>query len=213
MKQKTDKANTEPKADKSNGAELKDAQKENRESKPETGGPPPEEGEEPAAESNPAGDTEQPQTVVDWEASAREQEKLAVELVDRLQRNMAEFDNYRKRTIKEKAYIYDDGVRDTLEKLLPVVDNFERALAASDDKENSLYKGIEMTFRQLSDILKHMGVEAVPGEGELFDHNVHHAVAHIDDEAFGENVIAEVLQKGYKYKDKVLRPGMVKVAN
>jgi molecular chaperone GrpE len=126
---------------------------------------------------------------------------------------MAEFDNFRKRTVKEKASIYDDGVKDTIEKLLPVVDNFERALAAAEDKETSLYKGIEMIFRQLSDIFKRLSVEPVPGAGEPFDPNVHHAVAHIEDENLGENIVAEELQKGYKYKDKVLRPSMVKVAN
>jgi len=94
-----------------------------------------------------------------------------------------------------------------------VVDNFERALAAADDKEGGLYKGLEMTFRQLSEILQKMGVEAVPGEGEPFNPNVHHAVAHVEDETLGEGVVAEVLQKGYKYKERVLRPGMVRVAN
>jgi len=153
------------------------------------------------------------QVVVDWEAVVKEKDKLAADLINRLQRNMAEFDNYRKRTVKEKANIYDDGIKNTLEKLLPVVDNFERALTATDEKDSSLYKGLEMIFRQLSDIFKHMGVELIPGIGSNFDYNVHHAVAHIEDETFGENVVAEELQKGYKYKDNVLRPSMVKVAN
>jgi len=149
----------------------------------------------------------------DWEAAANEKEKQAAELLDRLQRTMAEFDNFRKRTIREKASIYDDGVKDTLEQMLPVVDNFERALFAAEDKENSLYIGIEMIFRQLSDIMKRLGVEPVPGVNEPFDPNVHHAVAHIEDETLGENVVAEEMLKGYKYKEKVLRPSMVKVAN
>ena len=174
---------------------------------------PSEEKEESAAANGAEPAEEEPLPVVDWEAAAKEQEQLTAELVDRLQRTMAEFDNYRKRTIKEKATVYNDGVGDTIEKLLPVVDNFERALAAADDKDNSLYKGLEMTFRQLSDILKRLGVEAVSGEGEAFNPNVHHAVAHVEDDTLGESVVAEVLQKGYKYKDKVLRPGMVKVAN
>ena len=154
-----------------------------------------------------------PIPAVDWEAVAKEKEKQAADLLDRLQRTIAEFDNYRKRTIKEKASIYDDGVKDSIEKLLPVVDNFERAISAVEDKENSLYKGIEMTFRQFSEILKRMGVEPLPGEGEPFDPNFHHAMAHIEDDTLGESIIAEELQKGYKYKDKVLRPSMVKVAN
>ncbi|MDR1558870.1 MAG: nucleotide exchange factor GrpE [Clostridiales bacterium] len=189
------------KPDKVNNAETREAVPEPN-AEPEINAEP-ENGEIAAEEEAPAG----------WESVANEKEKQALELLDRLQRTMAEFDNFRKRTIKEKASIYDDGVKDTIEKLLPVVDNFERALAAAEDKENSLYKGIEMTFRQLSEILKRMGVEPVPGAGEPFDPNFHHAVAHTDDESLGENVVAEELQKGYKYKDKVLRPSMVKVAN
>ena len=150
---------------------------------------------------------------IDWEYAASEKEQQNLELVDRLQRTMAEFDNFRKRTIKEKASIYNDGVKDTIEQLLPVVDNFERAMSSSEDKENSLYKGLEMIYRQLCELLKGMGVEPVPGVGESFDHNVHHAVAHVEDETFGESVITEELLKGYKIKDKVLRPSMVKVAN
>jgi len=202
MKQKTDKVNN---------AEPQEAKKELQEDK-QNEAQPAESGEVTSEACGGAGE-EPPPVVVDWEATVREQEKITADLMDRLQRNMAEFDNYRKRTIKEKSVIYDDGVKDAIEKLLPVVDNFERALAAADDKENGLYKGIEMTFRQLSDILKRMGVEAVPGEGEPFNPNVHHAVAHVEDETLGESVVTEVLQKGYKYKDKVLRPGMVKVAN
>jgi len=150
---------------------------------------------------------------IDWESVANEKDKQNAELINRLQRTLAEFDNFRKRTIREKASIYDDGVKDTVEKLLSVVDNFERALLAAEDKENSLYKGIDMMFRQLCDILKDMGVEPIPGVGETFDPNLHHAVAHVQDETLGENLIAEELLKGYKYKDKVLRPSMVKVVN
>jgi len=201
MKQKTDKVNN---------AETTEADQ--REVKPEQNAAP--EANDGAAQASPlTAEEEAASEVTDWEAKAKEQEKQAAELLDRLQRTMAEFDNYRKRTIKEKSTIYNDGVGDTLEKLLPVVDNFERALAAFDDKESSLYKGIDMIFRQLSDILKRSGVEAVPGEGGKFDPNVHHAVAHVEDENLEENVVVEVLQKGYKYKEKVLRPSMVKVAN
>jgi len=164
-------------------------------------------------ETNEDSDTFPEETEIDWESVANEKDKQNADLINRLQRNMAEFDNFRKRTIREKASIYDDGVKDTIEKLLPVVDNFERALSAADDKENGLYKGIDMMFRQLSDILKGMDVEALPGVGETFDPNVHHAVAHVQDETLGENLITEELLKGYKYKDKVIRPSMVKVAN
>jgi len=164
-------------------------------------------------ETNEDSETILEETEVDWESVANEKDKQNADLINRLQRNMAEFDNFRKRTIREKASIYDDGVKDTIEKLLPVVDNFERALSTADDRENSLYKGVDMMFRQLCDILKEMDVEPLPGVGETFDPNVHHAVAHVQDEALGENLITEELLKGYKYKDKVLRPSMVKVVN
>jgi molecular chaperone GrpE len=164
----------------------------------------------PKAESQPEA-AEPPKD--DWQGKAAEAGKRCAELVDRLQRTMAEFDNFRKRTVKEKASMYNDGVRDTLEKLLPVVDNFERALNSTEDHDNALYKGLEMTFRQLSDVFKKLGVEPLPSVGETFDPNVHHAVAHIEDENLDDNVIVEELQKGYKYKDKVIRPSMVKVAN
>ncbi|MCL2463195.1 MAG: nucleotide exchange factor GrpE [Defluviitaleaceae bacterium] len=139
---------------------------------------------------------------------------LIAGLTDRLQRNMAEFDNYRKRTAKEKATMYEDGARDAIGRFLPVVDNLERALmtvSSDDDKESQIYKGVEMIFRQAGQILGDMGLEELPGAGEPFDHNYHNAVASEDGEENGEPVVAEVLQKGYKYRDKVVRPGMVKV--
>jgi molecular chaperone GrpE len=151
--------------------------------------------------------------IINWQAAAEEKEKQCAETFDRLQRTMAEFDNFRKRTAKEKSSMYNDGARDTLEKLLPVVDNLERALSSTDERESGIYKGVEMIFRQLQGILQQIGVEALPGEGESFDPNIHHAVAHVEDENVGEGVIVEELQRGYKYKEKILRPSMVKVAN
>ncbi|HHW66692.1 MAG: molecular chaperone GrpE [Epulopiscium sp.] len=145
----------------------------------------------------------------------REKEKEYDELKDRLQRTMAEFDNFRKRTIKEKAVLYEDGVRSAIEQILPVIDNFERALSAAqkDDESNSFLQGMEMIYRQFKDILTSMGVEEIKAVGETFDPNLHNAVTHIEDEAFGENEIVEEFQKGYIYKDKVIRYSMVKVAN
>ena len=204
MKQKPNKANT---ADNEETLQAKSEQN------PETLQAKPEQNPETEPEVKPIIEEETPTQATDWEAVANEKEKQASELLDRLQRTMAEFDNFRKRTIREKASIYDDGVMGAIEQLLPVVDNFERALSASEDKENSLHKGIEMIFRQLSDILKRMGVEPVPGVGEKFDPNVHHAVAHTEDETLGDNLVTEELLKGYKYKDKILRPSMVKVVN
>ena len=132
---------------------------------------------------------------------------------DKYLRTLAEFDNYRNRTTREKAQMYDDGVAATVEKLLPVVDNLERAIQAAADEEDPLLKGVQMTFNQLMETFKNMGVEEIPALGETFDPAFHAAVAHEDNPDYGENEIVLVLQKGYKYKEKVIRPSMVKVAN
>ena len=142
-------------------------------------------------------------------------QKLA-EVQDRFQRTLAEFDNFRKRTMKEKASMYDDGVRDTIEKLLPLFDNLERAISSVEgkvDDEDPLLKGVKMTDKQLKEILASMGVEEIKALGEKFDPNLHAAVAHVDDENYGENEVIIDMLKGYKYKDKVIRHSMVKVAN
>lgn len=141
-------------------------------------------------------------------------EKQAAEYLDKYQRCFAEFDNFRKRTMKEKASMYDDGVRDTVEKLLPVIDNLERAVAVQKaDTEDSFSKGVVMTLKQFQEILAALGVEPIQAMGEKFDPNLHSAVAHEDDEQYGENEIILEMLKGYKYKDKVIRHSMVKVAN
>ena len=140
-------------------------------------------------------------------------QKLA-EAQDRFQRTLAEFDNFRKRTMKEKACMYDDGVRDTIEKLLPLFDNLERAISSVEgkvDDEDPLLKGVKMTDKQLKEILASMGVEEIKALGEKFDPNLHAAVAHVDDENYGENEVIIDMLKGYKYKDKVIRVAMVKV--
>ncbi len=142
-----------------------------------------------------------------------ELEAKVAELNDRLLRNLAEFDNYRKRTTLEKSAMYSAGAADAAEKLLPVLDNFERALASEKDKENSLYKGVEMIFKQMNEAFKSIGIKEIEAEGQPFDPNFHNAVMHIEDENFGENVVSQVLQKGYKYNDRVIRPAMVQVAN
>jgi len=136
------------------------------------------------------------------------------EMVDRYQRALAEFDNYRKRTTKEMSARYDDGIRAACENLLPMVDNFKRALDACEDKENNFYQGVAMIARQFDGILSTLGVEEITLEpGDKFDPNFHNAVAHVEDENFGQNEIADVLQKGYVHKGKVLRHSMVRVAN
>ena len=142
-------------------------------------------------------------------------QKLA-EAQDRFQRTLAEFDNFRKRTMKEKASMYDDGARDTIEKLLPLFDNLERAISSVEgkvDDEDPLLKGVKMTDKQLKEILASMGVEEIKALGEKFDPNLHAAVAHVDDENYGENEVIIDMLKGYKYKDKVIRHSMVKVSN
>lgn len=141
--------------------------------------------------------------------------KLA-EAQDRFQRTLAEFDNFRKRTMKEKASMYDDGVRDTIEKLLPMFDNLERAISSVEgkvDENDPLLKGVKLTDKQLKEILAAIGVEEIKALGERFDPNLHAAVAHVDDENYGENEVIYDMLKGYKYKDKVIRHSMVKVAN
>lgn len=140
-------------------------------------------------------------------------DNLSKDYLNRLQRTMAEFDNFRKRTITEKASMYDNGVKDIVEKLLPIVDNFERAVETESEKDNAFFKGVEMILKQFKEIMTSIGVEEIEAVGEKFNPNIHNAVMHIDDENYGENEVAEQLQKGYKYKEKVIRASMVKVAN
>mgnify|MGYP003307815798 CR=1 FL=1 len=143
-------------------------------------------------------------------------EQQAADNLDKYQRCLAEFDNFRKRTVKEKASMYDDGVKDTVEKLLMVVDNLERAVAAQEGKvaeDDAFFKGVKMTLKQFQDTMQGLGVEVIPALGEKFDPNLHAAVAHEDDENYGENEIVLEMLKGYKYKDKVIRHSMVKVVN
>ncbi|WP_244833291.1 nucleotide exchange factor GrpE [Clostridium sp. BJN0001] len=143
-----------------------------------------------------------------------EAEKIKIELdntKDKLLRTMAEYDNFRKRTVKEKEGIYADAYSDVLKEILPVIDNLERA-AQAEGSVDDLKKGIEMTLKGCTDAFNKLGVEEIDASGE-FDPNYHNAVMHIEDENLGKNVIAEVLQKGYKKDDKVIRYSMVKVAN
>ena len=137
------------------------------------------------------------------------------ELQDRLKRQMAEFDNFRKRTEKEKAAMYEIEAKDIIEKILPVLDNFERGLAAvpEDEKGSSFAEGIEKIYKQFVKTLEDAGVESIEAVGKQFDPNLHNAVMHVEDEKYGENEIAMELQKGYKYRGSVVRHSMVQVAN
>lgn len=137
------------------------------------------------------------------------------ELTDRLKRTMAEFDNFRKRTDKEKSHMYEAGAKDIIEKMLPIVDNFERGLGtlSEEEKETPFADGMDKVYKQLITTLEGIGVKVIEADGGIFDPNFHNAVMHIEDENLGENVVAEVFQKGYLYKDTVVRHSMVKVAN
>ena len=137
------------------------------------------------------------------------------ELTDRLARQMAEFDNFRKRTDKEKSQMYEVGAKDIIEKILPVVDNFERGLDAvkEEDKEDPFVQGMEKVYKHLMTTLEEIEVKPIEAVGKEFDPNFHNAVMHVDDENFGENIVAEEFQKGYTYRDSIVRHSMVKVAN
>jgi len=137
------------------------------------------------------------------------------ELTDRLTRQMAEFDNFRKRTEKEKSQMYEIGAKDIIEKILSVVDNFERGIAAvpEEEKSNPFAEGMEKIYKQLMTTLEEIGVKPIEAVGQEFDPDFHNAVMHVEDEEVGENIITEEFQKGYLYRDSVVRHSMVKVAN
>ena len=148
------------------------------------------------------------------EKKDKKDEQIA-ELTDKVKRQLAEFENFRNRTEKEKSQMYMVGARDVIEKLLPVVDNFERGLKSipEDQKDGPVASGMEMIYKQLITVLTDLGVTPIEAVGQEFDPNLHNAVMHAEDEGLGENIVAEEFQKGYKYKDTVLRHSMVKVAN
>lgn len=137
------------------------------------------------------------------------------ELMDKLTRQMAEFDNFRKRTEKEKSAMYEVGAKDIIEKILPVIDNFERGLDAvtEEQKSDSFVTGMEMIYKQIMTTLDGVGVKVIEAVGQEFNPDLHNAVMHVEDEEIGENIIVEEFQKGYTYRDSVVRHSMVKVAN
>ena len=144
-----------------------------------------------------------------------EKDEKIEELSDKLLRQMAEFDNFRKRTEKEKSAMYEIGAKDIIEKLLPVVDNFERGFltVAEEDKEDAFVTGMEMVYKQLMTMLETVGVKPIEAIGQEFNPDLHNAVMHVEDEEVGDNIIVEEFQKGYTYRDSVVRYSMVKVAN
>lgn len=137
------------------------------------------------------------------------------ELTDQLKRQMAEFDNYRKRTEKEKASMYVIGAKEIVEKLLPVVDSFERGLATATEEqlEDPFVDGMNKVYKQMITALDELGVKPIEAVGNEFNPDYHNAVMHVEDEEAGENIVVEEFQKGYTYKDFVVRHSMVKVAN
>lgn len=154
--------------------------------------------------------TEEDELAMMKEKSAKLQDELDA-TKDRLLRLTAEYDNYRKRTAKEKEGIYSDAYVDVVKEILPIIDNLERAIAAEGSIED-LKKGVEMTMKGCKDAFAKLGIEEIDADGE-FDPNFHNAVMHVEDENLGQNVVAEVFQKGYKKDNKIIRHTMVKVAN
>ena len=147
------------------------------------------------------------------EGELEKKEAELAEANDKYMRLFAEYDNFRKRTAKEKEGIYADAYLDALTQILPGLDNLERAAAFENADAESLKKGLELTLKSFSETLEKLGVREIEALGKTFDPNVHNAVMHVDDEAFGESEIVEVFAKGYARGDKVLRHSMVKVAN
>lgn len=146
---------------------------------------------------------------------AKKKDDQIADLTDRYKRTLAEYENFRKRTEKEKSDIYTYAVKDVLTKILPVADSFERGLAAvpDDEKDGAVAKGMEKIYKQFQKTLSDIGVKPIEAEGKPFDPNYHNAVMHVEDDSLGENVVAKDLQKGYTYKDTVIRHSMVQVAN
>ena len=191
-------------SDNKDEAEAEDASKEAEDASQET--------EETSEEDN----EEASEDSKDKKSSKKDKKNKAQEIIDELNdkvmRQMAEFENFRKRSDKEKTQMYDMGAKSILEKILPVVDNFERGLDAATDGD-SFADGMKMIYKQLMTSLEEAGVKEIEAEGEEFNPDYHNAVMHVEDEELGENVVVEVLQKGYMYNDTVLRHAMVKVAN
>jgi len=169
------------------------------------------EANEEASENKEAAEEDQEELTNNQEEENKQLREELDATKDRLLRLTAEYDNYRKRTAKEKEGIYSDAYVDVLKEIVPILDNLERAVAADGNIED-LKKGIEMTIKGCKDSFAKLGVEEIDASGE-FDPNLHNAVMHIEDENLGKNVVAEVFQKGYKKDDKIIRHTMVKVAN
>lgn len=168
--------------------------------------------EEISKEKSEEKETEKTENLCEEEVKDTKDEELKA-LNDKYLRLLAEYDNFKKRTIKEKEAIYTDAASDAIKELLFVLDNLQRALETIEDKEGSVYKGIEMILKQTEAVFEKLGVKEICAVGEEFNPELHNAVMHIDDDSISDNTVVEQFQKGYTYKDKVLRYSMVKVAN
>ncbi len=173
-----------------------------------------EEGREESEEEQASGPGEKKGFFRKKEKKDKKDEQIA-ELTDKVKRQLAEFENFRNRTEKEKSQMYTIGARDVIEKILPVVDNFERGIKSipEEEREAPVASGMEMIYKQLMTVLTDLGVTPIEAVGQEFDPNLHNAVMHVENEELGENIVAEEFQKGYQYKDAVLRHSMVSVAN
>ena len=185
---------------------------------PQEEAPPAEESAESAekAEKAPKGKKKKEKTYTLTQAQMEAAELAAKQLEsvkDQFVRLTAEYDNYRKRTAKEKDSLYQDAKADTIREFLAVYDNLERAVATEGDEDSPHKKGLEMIFHQYQEILKKLGVTEIEAQGAPFDPEKHNAVMHIDDENFGENVVSQVFQAGFMLGDKVIRHAIVQVAN
>lgn len=163
-----------------------------------------------------AGEEPSAQPAPDEASAPSDEERLAAELAaqkEQYLRVLAEYDNFRKRTANEKAGVYHSAVSDTVQAILPIADNIDRALEQENASAEDMRKGVEMIRAQIGAAFEKLGITPMGEVGESFDPNRHNAVAHIEDESLGENVIAAVYQKGYLLGDRVVRPAMVQVAN
>lgn len=184
----------------------------------ESSGEDPEEGESPETPEEPEDPEKEGESGKSFFKKKKKEDKKDVriaELEDRVKRQLAEFENFRNRTEKEKSHMYEVGARDIIEKILPVVDNFERGLAAvtEDQKSNPFAEGMDKIYKQLMTTLTELGVKPIEAVGQEFDPNYHNAVMHVEDEEQEENIVVEEFQKGYLYRETVIRHSMVKVAN
>lgn len=208
----TETADSMPETETADAVSKEEEQSEVKEDQPEEND---KELQEDEAEAKDAAETKEKKSFFKKKDKKDKKDEKIEELNDRLIRTMAEFDNFRKRTEKEKAHQFEVGAKDIVERILPVVDNFERGLSSvpEQEKDNAFVQGIELVYKQLMKCLEDAGVKAIEAVGKEFDPNFHNAVMHVEDEEFGENIVAEEFQKGYMYRDSVVRHSMVKVVN